>query len=31
MAHYDVYPNPGGAGLLLDLQTDLLDGMDLCF
>ena len=28
MAHYDVYPNPGGAGLLLDLQTDLLDGME---
>lgn len=28
MAQYDVYPNPGGAGLLLDLQTDLLDGME---
>lgn len=27
MARYDVCPNPGGQGLLLDVQTDLLSGM----
>lgn len=28
MARYDVYPNPGGAGYLLDVQADLLDGLN---
>ena len=28
MAKYDVYPNPEGAGYLLDTQTDLLDGLN---
>ena len=28
MAKYDVYPNPGGGGLLLDVQADLLDGLN---
>ena len=27
MAQYDLYPHPDGHGLLLDLQSDLLDGM----
>lgn len=25
MAQFDVYRNPGGAGFLLDIQSDLLD------
>ncbi len=28
MARYDVSPNPEGPGLLLDVQTDLLSGMN---
>ncbi|WP_419799595.1 MAG: CcdB family protein [Terasakiella sp.] len=28
MAKYDVYPNPSGAGYLLDVQADLLDGLN---
>lgn len=28
MARYDVYVAPDGSGLLLDVQTDLLDGFD---
>lgn len=28
MAKYDVYPNPDGAGYLLDVQADLLDGFN---
>ena len=28
MAKHDVYPNPDGAGYLLDVQADLLDGMN---
>ena len=28
MAKYDVYPNPGGGGFLLDVQADLLDGLN---
>ena len=27
MAKYDVHPNPGGGGFLLDVQADLLDGL----
>ena len=27
MAHLDLYANPDGPGWLLDLQSDLLDGM----
>ena len=27
MPRHDFYPAPGGAGFLLDLQTDLLDGL----
>jgi toxin CcdB len=27
MARYDVYPSPGGAGFVVDVQTDLLDGL----
>jgi len=26
-AKYDVYPNPSGQGYLLDLQSDLLEGI----
>jgi toxin CcdB len=25
MARYDIYANPGGEGLLLDVQADILD------
>lgn len=25
MAQYDIHPNPGGPGYLLELQSDLLD------
>ena len=28
MAKYDVYPDPGGAGYLLDVQSDLLEDMN---
>ncbi|GMG82701.1 CcdB family protein [Paralimibaculum aggregatum] len=28
MARFDVYANPDGAGYLLDVQTDLLDGLN---
>jgi len=28
MAKYDVYPNPNGPGYLLDVQADLLDGLN---
>jgi toxin CcdB len=28
MAKYDVHPNPGGAGFVVDVQTDLLDGLN---
>ena len=28
MAKYDVYPNPNGAGYLLDIQADLLDDLN---
>lgn len=28
MARFDVYPNPGGAGYLLDVQSDLLDALN---
>lgn len=28
MARFDVYANPGGAGYLLDVQADLLDGLN---
>lgn len=28
MAKYDVYPNPDGAGYLLDVQSDLLDALN---
>lgn len=28
MARYDVYADPEGPGLLLDVQTDLLEGFD---
>lgn len=28
MARYDVFPNPSGAGLLLDVQTDLLSDLN---
>ncbi len=27
MPKYDVYPNPGGSGFVVDVQTDLLDGL----
>ncbi len=27
MPKYDVYPNPGGVGFVVDVQTDLLDGL----
>ena len=27
MPKYDVYPNPGGIGFVVDVQTDLLDGL----
>lgn len=27
MAKYDVYPSPGGLGFVVDVQTDLLDGL----
>jgi toxin CcdB len=27
MAKYDVYPSPGGVGFVVDVQTDLLDGL----
>ncbi len=29
MAQYDLYPNPDGAGYLLDVQTDLLGGLNI--
>lgn len=28
MPRFDVYPNPDGAGYLLDIQADLLDGLN---
>ncbi len=28
MSRYDVYPNPDGAGYLLDVQTDILGGLN---
>lgn len=28
MARFDVYPNPDGAGFLLDVQANLLDGLN---
>ena len=28
MARFDVFPNPGGTGYLLDVQADLLDGLN---
>jgi toxin CcdB len=28
MARYDVFANPSGSGLLLDVQTDLLSGLN---
>ena len=28
MAKYDVYPNPGGGCFLLDVQADLLEGLN---
>lgn len=28
MARYDVYANPGGKGYLLDVQSDLLHGLN---
>ncbi len=28
MAKYDVFPNPSGHGYLLDVQTDLLSGLN---
>lgn len=28
MARYDVHANPGGPGYLLDVQADLLDGLN---
>lgn len=28
MARYDVFANPSGRGLLLDVQTDLLSGLN---
>lgn len=28
MSKYDVYPNPAGEGFLLDVQTDLLSGLN---
>jgi len=28
MAKYDVYQNPNGPGYLLDVQADLLDGLN---
>lgn len=28
MARYDIYPNPSGQGHLLDVQTDLLSGLN---
>ncbi len=27
MARHDVFPNPGGTGLLVDVQSDLLQAM----
>ena len=28
MARFDVFPNPDGKGFLLDVQADLLDGLN---
>lgn len=28
MARFDVYPNPGSEGKLLDVQADLLEGLN---
>lgn len=28
MARFDVYPNPPGGGFLLDVQADVLDGLN---
>lgn len=28
MPQYDIYPNPSGAGYLLDVQIDLLSGLN---
>lgn len=28
MARFDIYPSPDGAGYLLDVQADLLDGLN---
>lgn len=30
MARFDVYPNLDGAGFLLDVQANLLDGLNTC-
>ena len=29
MAQYDVFPNPAGGGYLLDVQSDLLEGLNV--
>ena len=29
MAQYDLFPNPAGSGYLLDVQSDLLDGLNV--
>ncbi len=29
MAQYDLFPNPSGDGYLLDVQSDLLDGLNV--
>lgn len=29
MPQYDVFPNPSGGGYLLDVQSDLLDGLNV--
>ncbi len=28
MARYDVFPDPNGAGYLLDVQADIIEGLD---
>ena len=30
MARFDVYGNPAGAGYLVDVQADLLSGLNTC-
>jgi toxin CcdB len=29
MAQYDLFPNPAGSGYLLDVQSDLLDALNV--